>query len=904
MLVLLTLTTLASAANLQFQADAHIHTFPESWRPAGMNTADLRTLELQAEGLHTPFYVVMVRGEELPGSGAGQPRLQRFTDQLMAQWGSEGLDMSRYSVFSVAWSEDCALAPGRRRAGSVCEYFLNTGSEFIHGPAHFLPSRDHKPFTDRFRSKVAKTPQDPAGGIRDVMTAVDDMLWSRTDPRVVGPRARKELEDQIARRRSLMAAVNEVEKASLAPMVDDSLAVLERSDIDEMHRMRDSLRADNDRVAAAVKALQTAHIVLDRTLADLETTLADSVVDGTEAQSAAQATLNRLQAKKSDALTPEALSVLVDQAREAIGVLDAILNAHRAEQRRKHHQRLMGGMGGTFLVMLGLGAIAIRRYRRTRSAARFEEARKKREEQLTHAAARYTSLELNDRAALHVLADGCTGITTEELAAVQAELDDIYAGIKALERALARCVDIARAAGPLAWPTFDRATKAIDATFTFDTGQLKHDALFEGPTHVLEVDPPSFMAALDDRFTAVVARRQDLLNAAAIRFRPAVDLLPHEDFDELLARARAHGIPDTWLNDHPLYGDDESDAKVWGGLDRIRQDDPLACLRQLDRLRATHTGCDERISSLHAALSALDKVSTDSAPTHPASTVSPSDDPTTSWTRARGLEVRARTILAMGSASDDVVDLLQRFEDAAATYRQAQHQAQAIEDAVRTIGFDISSAQRSAHNVQGLIASRQDAIQQAARIHKRAAEAVDWLRSGQRRLDEAQDQLTSASALRTQHRHLDASRTTQATVATLSLVEDDLAQIDSHLHDLEAQRRRWEEQSAAAAAKRRAAASRVTEYGGTSRLDSIPSVSNAMGPVDYGAQLAALQAIEAQWRATVRSAKRSYEQKKAAEAARRRAAQAASSSSSSFGSSSGGGSSFGGGGSTGGGGGW
>nr|MBO87549.1 hypothetical protein [Deltaproteobacteria bacterium] len=142
-LLLLSFAAHASTVPIQWQESAHIYTHPRGWRPAGMGPGDLAELESIARTLHTPVYVVLLQGETLPGSGAGQQRLQATTDQLMATWGTQGLDLSRYSVFSVAWGADCNQPPGQRAPGTVCEYFLNTGSEYIHGPAHFLPSRDH-----------------------------------------------------------------------------------------------------------------------------------------------------------------------------------------------------------------------------------------------------------------------------------------------------------------------------------------------------------------------------------------------------------------------------------------------------------------------------------------------------------------------------------------------------------------------------------------------------------------------------------------------------------------------------------------------------------------------------------------------------------------------------------------
>jgi len=197
-LLLLSLVAKAATVPIQWQEDLYVYTHPSSWRPDGVSVRSLGTLEATAHALHTPVYVVLIQGETLPGSGDGQRRLQQTTDQLMQDWGAQGLDLSSYSVFSVAWSQDCHLPPARRSPGTVCEYFLNTGSDHIHGPAHFLPSRDHAPITNEFRKRVATTPQDPIGGIQSVMKAVDARIWAYVDPVKVRARAEAELATSIA----------------------------------------------------------------------------------------------------------------------------------------------------------------------------------------------------------------------------------------------------------------------------------------------------------------------------------------------------------------------------------------------------------------------------------------------------------------------------------------------------------------------------------------------------------------------------------------------------------------------------------------------------------------------------------------------------------------------------------
>ena len=156
--MLLALLSLAAAETvpLDFRANKSVYTWPAGWTPKGVSTAGLAQIQDDIAGRHYPFYVVLIQGEALPGTGDDMERLQLATDELMARWGGQGMDLSTYSVFAVAWGDDCDKPPSSRRAGTVCKYFLNTGSTFINGPADFLPSRDHEEHTQH-----SSTPSQP-----------------------------------------------------------------------------------------------------------------------------------------------------------------------------------------------------------------------------------------------------------------------------------------------------------------------------------------------------------------------------------------------------------------------------------------------------------------------------------------------------------------------------------------------------------------------------------------------------------------------------------------------------------------------------------------------------------------------------------------------------------------------
>ena len=151
------------------------------------------------------------------------------------------------------------------------------------------------------------------------------------------------------------------------------------------------------------------------------------------------------------------------------------------------------------------------------------------------------------------------------------------------------------------------ARAALTESFAYDTGELVNDDLFAGETQVLQIDGAVFMAQLAERFTALVARREKLLHASEVRFKDAASQLPHAPLDVLIGRLQAQRVPLRWIDDHPLFGDDDADQTLYDRLDSIRLDDPLAYLEALEALRAVEATGAARVDALEAMLTALKK---------------------------------------------------------------------------------------------------------------------------------------------------------------------------------------------------------------------------------------------------------------------------------------------------------
>ncbi len=884
--MLLALLTVAWAQSipLNLQPGRFVYTWPASWRPEGVSADGLAEIERDIKGRHYPFYVVLIQGEALPGTGDGMERLQVTTDALMSRWGGQGMDLSEYSVFSVAWGEDCDKPPPDRRSGTVCKYFLNTGSTFINGPAGFLPSRDHEAYTDRFLQAVSTTPQDPKGGVLAVIDAVDDMLWERTDPAKLGARAEENLHAATEYRRGLLERASEQEAARYSYQVKAAEVALARGNTDEMTRMAEEMRLNSESLAARIEQRESAARGLEVEIIHIRELIAAGLAESGE--------YDALLASAEEALSRRELTgiqKLSEEARKVRGELTEREVARREREKRKL-QAQMGavavGGGGLFAGIIGLGA----RRRRVRLVAeRYEAERERIATGLDNAAARYMSLELDDRETLAALQD-TGGRTGEECRSVGAELDDIYAGIRALLSHLDHIDARVAKLGALSVAPWEAAAAALAETFTYDTGELVKDDLFGGETRVIRVDGGAFMAQLQDRFAAVIARRQRLLLASEIRFKDARSQLPHTTLDGLLARLRSLQVPARWVSDHPLYGDDDSDRTLYDRLDALRQDDPLAWLEELEALRAVEAAGVSRVDALQAALDALEEARLEAPPAHPDCVLEPADDPTHTFSRARSLEDTMRGLIAEGAVTHALEPVLQQAAAAREAWLACHSQAEEIRSAVAGLAESTQQAERLVSAAAAVLASARQDLTDTSATFSRAHIGIARLDAGDAALSSARLLVQRAEALRREHRLLDAYRTLSATSNLAGQATQEAHHARDHLRRMEEERREYQRRLGGLAAARASAAKKIQGYGGSTAGLPEHTAAALSGPQDFSVLCGQLDALEESWAERIRVARRAHEAeqrrareaaeraRQAAEQARRSAAQASRSS--------------------------
>jgi hypothetical protein len=904
---------------LAWKEGTALYRYPGNWLPKGFPPSGVQGIEAAADSLHYPFYVILIR--ELPGSGDGLTRLQDTTDSLMAKWGSQGMDLSKYSVFSVAWSDGCDRPPDARSSESVCKYFLNTGSYFINGPAAFLPSRDHPAYTKLFVDTVITTPQDPYNGILKVMNAVDTMLWDKTDPAKLLMAAEKAVTDAIALRQSLLKQATPAEQASYA--LSDSLLLLPlRKNLDELYQLGQQLQEENQQLQQAIHARLQAIEEAERTKNQLLDALASDarylppdISPYTKLAAEAKNILERKDEAEIAALNPRLDTALTE------------LKGKIAENYRAHYQkqfwRLLAGGVVAGMGLVGLTLFLWRRAKAKAAQAQYQAERDGLAQALDNAAARYTSLELDNRESLAVL-EGAQGRTEAERSSVTEELDSIYAGIRALEAHLDGCDQrVARARTAEQIGLFHAA---LFQPFSYNTNELQKDDLFGGETHIIQIDPKPFMEELQNRFTAMVARRDRLVQAAEIRFSPARELFPHTVLDSLFAALASLKLSESWVSDHPLFGDDASDLALYQELDALRSQDPLAYQEQLEALKSQESAILQRVELLQKTIGALAKARLDTPPVFPPCVLKTEDDPVWSFRSARTLEEKARGVLAAEAVAHNLDRALEAVSAATSSYLKAREQAAMIQQAVETLDAAKAALGSRLEQTEASLQHARNAVEEAKQVHAQATLGLEQLSAAEGFLTSARQEEARVRGLVGANRILDARRVIEKAGGLVGEADKAIQGVEAFLRQLEDDRKQFASRSAGLEADQQRLQEQLRSYGGGS-LESfiIPAM---VGALDYRLLNQHLDTHYTGWNQQVRLAKAAYEERqrqereeaerrrRAAEAARRAAAQSrhsswkSSSSSSSFGSSrssfrsSGGGGSSGSRRSSGGGGGW
>lgn len=149
----------------------HVYTVPADFEPPLIGKAGVQEIEAAAGQLHYPYFVVLVK--DLPG-GSDQAAA-RLLDSYAAAW------TERFpNVYDPARSQIFLLTYNPRK------FRFLAGSTFKNELG--FEKDAHVPFTDLFVKSVSGTPKTPKTGIIAMMQAVDEYLFTHSDPQQLAQR--------------------------------------------------------------------------------------------------------------------------------------------------------------------------------------------------------------------------------------------------------------------------------------------------------------------------------------------------------------------------------------------------------------------------------------------------------------------------------------------------------------------------------------------------------------------------------------------------------------------------------------------------------------------------------------------------------------------------------------------
>ncbi|MEK7171264.1 MAG: hypothetical protein AAB774_03090 [Patescibacteria group bacterium] len=701
-------------------------------------------------------------------------------------------------------------------------------------------SRAHDQYTDVFKASTQGQRKDPKNGIINMMRAVDDYLFDQTDPA------------KIAQRREAARRQAEQERLIQAQgLINERVTKL-----DELLRHREYLPGN---VSGYKQSLDEARKVRQR----------NNPQEMLNAAAALKPDVDKLEGYVSDRMSEEArreLDIFL-KCLWAILILVAMIVAFLSQLRRYSYLR-----------------------------ERFAEEFGKRVKATTNAAQQFFAI-YGDRGDILALT-AVKGKTKEAYESVTKEVDDIYLGVEALRDHAERCKAVAKKAGYFNLKPLNTALAMLNSPFDFDTGKVNKDSLFEPETKVIKINPTVLAASLAKRFEQNVEGWQELKDALAARGKTAEESFPSKTLDELYAKAKELGIPQRWLQNHPLAGDDSKDSSLYASVNALSWDDPIAYVERLNELHSAEQTVVDRFNRLVDAIALARSNRMDSQPEALHTVVDPDDDPTITFNLGRRAEDKLAGTLA---SADDVAEVEAQAGKVNELYTKAADQAATIKSAIKGAQDSVTKAETKLAEATEAITAATLHLTNAQKVHAKVqtgfvGAAESHLSEGKRDLDKARRQLG-------ENRHLNARNNADWALEKFSSALEQAKRSVRHCDELDQKKAEFEKRVAKMKSLRDSYQRKIEEYGGSLTLKGFnqPQISDV---TDYVVLLALLDQNESSWEGEARKAQRAYEeeerQRQAQEAAakrrreeedeRQRQSSYESSTSSSWGSSGSGGS--------------
>lgn len=823
-----------------------VYTIPNGYTPAGMSRSQLDQLNGTLSNLHNPFYVMVM--EDLPRLNGEQREYARSNG---FRGDSETL---RIETSTAMLMEDWAEQPRYDASNSSVFVIAFSPRKYAWHPSLTaknevgVSGRAQDPYTALFVSAAQQRPADYGRGISNLALKLDEHVFDQTDPTRIAARAETLRLRAEARRLSTAQGSLDQEILTLANLLDQT----------------DHLPSD---VASYRETLDKARSVR----------------------------------KAND---PGAMLGQAEEMRSTVRVLDSAVS----ESRHKAQAKVAAA---TVKVLLVVGIFGFLLFAFIRRRNKYRDLRETflAEAQdwhtrITNANSKWVDWYM-DRDDVIGLA-GVTGETALLLNKVTSSVDAIKIRISAMEAHVKSCAQTARRGTFFNLTPLVTATLDLESPFQFDTEKINEGDLFGGDTVTVRVTPTSFVKETGALFQDSIDGWKLLKKAALERIGDASEDMPHATMDSYFATAEALGIPEHWLSQHPLYGDDESDAAFYSSLNAVRDTDPLAYVHLLEQARSTERAVGERLAFLADQVESVNAARVTDPFLLGGTQVSSEDDPALTLSQAQAAESQLAGILASSSDPDEVA---QKVEEAVRFYKKTLRQRAEITSALTGAKRSIEAARAKRIAAKAALKVAQQARDAAVQVHSRATGGDAHLVSFDRTLTDGERRLAQADRALKDSRHLDARRIADEAMAMFTQAEAFAKKVTRHCRGLDEEKASFDDRLRDLSTIRSRYSRKMNGYGSHSRSLTQPTNPSRGGVQDYEALGRDLASQESRWRKAVRDAESDYEdeqrrirqerQRKEAEARRRRDEEAAAARrrrASSYSSSSSSSSSYGGGG--------
>lgn len=520
-------------------------------------------------------------------------------------------------------------------------------------------------------------------------------------------------------------------------------------------------------------------------------------------------------------------------------------------------KHLLLGALGVFLI----GTLLRRKKRFESLKSQLRELIETWDERIANASSRYMGF-YHEREWAFGLADA-TGETAERFKTVTAEVDAIYALVRAMEGRVSQYRETIKAVSFLRFGILEQAIAGIEAVFEFDTGTLNEADLFGKETKRICVDPSTFVSDLNSRFKENHAKWVELKRAAEFQEKVAEDAIPSSVLDELFSRADQFDIPRRWLEEHPLYGDDASDQAFYARMNELRLKDPWTYMGEVLKVHKLERDLSERLDQLVQAVMRIGEKRLERLPDTQSMIVDPSDDPTITYAEAQREEGKFRAYLL---SQDDVASIVAQSEKVVSLYGRCLEQQELIRGAIQQAGKAIQRARDLGVSLSEMRSSADGIRIAAERVHAKCM-AANFISAGDRYAEDGKRKLEKANRQNSEKRFINARRTAEEGEGAFQSARDSYEKALKHCKSLDDQKREYEEKLASMEVRRGEAIKRVKGYRGSeSHVAAFQRPRIDSGLLDYAVLYTALSSQEQSWRNAEVSAQRAYEAQERAKA--------------------------------------